>query len=65
MAVFNAPTLGNQAHRRRLVRNSDPNQTRGTPIQKEGDIMGMGKGLLLWMLGIPLPIIILLAIFWR
>jgi len=25
----------------------------------------MGKGLLLWMLGIPLPIIILLAIFWR
>jgi len=27
--------------------------------------MGMGKGLLLWMLGIPLPIIILLAIFWR
>jgi hypothetical protein len=31
----------------------------------EGDIMGMGKGLLLWLLGIPLPIIILLAIFWR
>jgi len=27
--------------------------------------MGMGKGILLWMLGIPLPIIILLAIFWR
>jgi len=25
----------------------------------------MGKGLLLWMLGIPLPIIILLAIFWH
>jgi hypothetical protein len=31
----------------------------------EEDIMGMGKGLLLWMLGIPLPIIILLAIFWH
>jgi hypothetical protein len=28
-------------------------------------IMGMGKGLLLWLLGIPLPIIILLAIFWH
>jgi hypothetical protein len=28
-------------------------------------IMGMGKGLLLWLIGIPLPIIILLAIFWR
>jgi len=25
----------------------------------------MGKGILLWLLGIPLPIIILLAIFWR
>jgi hypothetical protein len=37
----------------------------GHPNQMEGDIMGMGKGLLLWMLGIPLPIIILLAIFWR
>jgi len=27
--------------------------------------MGMGKGILLWLLGIPLPIIILLAIFGR
>jgi len=27
--------------------------------------MGFGRGILLWMLGIPLPIIILLAIFWR
>jgi hypothetical protein len=35
------------------------------PISKEGDTMGMGRGLLLWLLGIPLPIIILLAIFWR
>jgi len=25
----------------------------------------MGRGILLWLLGIPLPIIILLAIFWR
>jgi hypothetical protein len=25
--------------------------------------MGFGKGALLWLLGIPLPIIILLAIF--
>jgi hypothetical protein len=25
----------------------------------------MGRGILLWMLGIPLPIIILLALFWR
>jgi len=27
--------------------------------------MGFGRGILLWLLGIPLPIIILLAIFWR
>jgi hypothetical protein len=29
------------------------------------DDMGMGRGILLWLLGIPLPIIILLALFWR
>jgi hypothetical protein len=27
--------------------------------------MTWGKGLLLWLVGIPLPIIILLALFWR
>jgi hypothetical protein len=31
----------------------------------EDCIMGFGRGLLLWLLGIPLPIIILLAIFWH
>jgi len=25
----------------------------------------MGRGILLWLLGIPLPIIILLLIFWH
>jgi hypothetical protein len=29
----------------------------------EETIMGFGRGLLLWVLGIPLPIILLLAIF--
>jgi hypothetical protein len=29
------------------------------------NIMGFGRGILLWLLGIPLPIIILLALFWR
>lgn len=28
-------------------------------------LMGFGRGALLWLLGIPLPIIILLALFWR
>jgi hypothetical protein len=28
-------------------------------------VMGFGKGALLWLLGIPLPIILLLALFWH
>jgi hypothetical protein len=28
-------------------------------------LMGFGRGALLWLLGIPLPIIILLALFWH
>ena len=40
-----------------------------TPTSKhhptEEDIMGFGRGLLLWLIGIPLPIIILLALFWH
>jgi hypothetical protein len=28
-------------------------------------IMGFGRGVLLWLIGIPLPIIILLALFWH
>jgi hypothetical protein len=28
-------------------------------------IMTFGRGALLWLLGIPLPIILLLALFWR
>jgi hypothetical protein len=35
----------------------------GPPLRE--DVMGLGKGALLWLIGIPLPIIILLAIFWR
>jgi len=27
--------------------------------------MGFGRGILLWIIGIPLPIILLLALFWR
>jgi len=36
-----------------------------TDITAEEIVMGFGRGLLLWLLGIPLPIIILLAIFWH
>jgi len=27
--------------------------------------MNMGRGILLWLLGVPIPIIILLALVWR
>jgi hypothetical protein len=30
---------------------------------KKGEIMG--RGILLWLLGVPIPIIILLALIWR
>jgi hypothetical protein len=35
------------------------------PISNGGRIMTFGKGLLLWLVGIPLPIILLLALFWH
>jgi len=28
-------------------------------------VITFGRGLLLWLIGIPLPIILLLAFFWR
>jgi hypothetical protein len=61
MAVFHAPQVRNQPPLHRLYAET----RRRRRMQHGGDIMGMGKGLLLWMLGIPLPIIILLALFWR
>jgi hypothetical protein len=33
--------------------------------QTKEEIMGFGRGALLWMLGIPLPIVLLLALFWH
>ena len=44
------------------------------PVQRETISFGtgfikrrthMGRGILLWLLGVPIPIIILLAIFWH
>src|SRR4029077_19525728 len=28
-------------------------------------IMGFGRGILLWLLGVPIPVILLLALFWH
>jgi hypothetical protein len=37
-----------------------------TPTNAEMEVdMGFGRGVLFWLLGIPIPIIILLALFWH
>ncbi|TFV40615.1 hypothetical protein E4K66_07110 [Bradyrhizobium frederickii] len=33
--------------------------------RREEDSMGFGRGALLWLLGVPLPIVLLLALFWH
>ena len=33
-------------------------------LQQQEDI-SMGRGILLWLLGVPIPVIILLALIWR
>src|SRR6202051_2651760 len=38
---------------------------RGRLITHEERAMGFGRGVLLWLLGVPLPFIILLALFWH
>ena len=42
----------------------------GQIMHRQGDetkeaCLGFGRGVLFWLLGIPIPIIILLAIFWH
>jgi hypothetical protein len=34
-------------------------------IQGGGQIMDFTRGALLWLLGVPLPIILLIALFWH
>jgi hypothetical protein len=36
-----------------------------TPAKSTRQEIKMGKGILLWLIGIPLPIIILLLLFWH
>jgi hypothetical protein len=38
---------------------------RRVDIKRKEEVMGFGRGALLWLLGVPLPIIILLALFWH
>jgi hypothetical protein len=50
-------------------KNTKPNGTSGTALSYSDSsksmeaIMGFGRGALLWLIGIPLPIILLLALF--
>jgi hypothetical protein len=37
----------------------------GQPSTTEENDMTFGKGALLWLIGVPIPIIILLALFWH
>jgi hypothetical protein len=34
-------------------------------IHEQEATMGFGRGALLWLLGVPLPIVLLLALFWH
>ncbi|WP_281015863.1 hypothetical protein [Roseiarcus fermentans] len=34
-------------------------------LSVEEDVMGFGRGALLWLIGVPIPVIILLALFWH
>jgi hypothetical protein len=34
-------------------------------LQLTNEEVPMGRGILLWLLGVPIPIIILLALFWH
>ena len=54
-----------------MVRLKDTLTARNEPLQRyvvgvgqqEVVVMGFGRGALLWLLGIPIPIIILIALF--
>ena len=53
-----------------MVRLKDTLTARNEPLQRyvvgvdqQEVVMGFGRGALLWLLGIPIPIIILIALF--
>jgi len=50
-----------------VVGAGEPRRARGAALgRKSGEkVMGLGRGILLWLLGVPLPIVILLALFWH
>jgi hypothetical protein len=55
-----------------LARRTEPlglpnvcTQAGGDASQTEDIDMGFGRGVLLWLIGVPIPIIILIAVLWH
>ena len=51
-----------------MPRAASGNRLALAPLMKHSsiaEVSNMGRGILLWLLGIPLPIIILILIFWN
>jgi hypothetical protein len=63
LSVWGGDTARGSA-RRNVPTSEQPALLVVTPATEE-DTMGFGRGALLWLLGIPLPIILLLALFWH
>jgi hypothetical protein len=37
----------------------------GPPVRSTNGEDHMGRGILLWLIGVPIPVIILILLFWR
>jgi hypothetical protein len=48
-----------------LLRNENLARALFGQVPLEEAVMGFGRGALLWLLGVPIPVIILLALFWH
>ena len=59
-AVCRSGTLQQRIRRNRL----SPSRVTGAQPWRRTD-MDFGKGALLWLLGVPLPVILLIALFWH
>jgi hypothetical protein len=61
---FHASCGSSHGTRTRSARYQPANRYHENHEKKETD-MGFGRSALLWLLGVPIPIIILLALFWH
>lgn len=49
---------------RKLAAGGPAAKVEARRMVKEGKELTMGKGILLWLLGVPIPIIILILLIW-